>query len=218
MERFGRLVLLALVLCIIGVGLGAAAQSGDYFANYPGGTTEAAYEIHTEELGNPITLGWRVEPAPGGQFTVTTTNRVTASREELELGVANGVAQAQLIIQDEAVRALLENRRSLGPHATFVLPGGARFTTAARETIQGVSVICGMLVDPDRPDRRTFLAITQDPTLPFPPFAQMEQRRASGGTPSSLPVCASLGPLAAGSTERYAVLFRMALSAFSRQP
>lgn len=215
--RWLRLAALSAALAILGF-WGSLAQTGDYFRDYPGGITEATYRVTTGELASPIVLGWRVEPAPGGQLTVTTTNRVTAAPEDLETGVVGGVTRAQLVIQDEAVQALLENAESLRPRATFVLPGGARFVSAERETIQGVPVLCGMLTDPDRPDRRTFLAISGEPALPFPPYVQQEELGASGGVPSSFPVCRSLRTLTRPTAERFVVLFRLELTQLRHQP
>ena len=212
-----RIVLQAAMVTLTGLGLWALAQTSDYFQNYPGGFTQAAYQITSEEVENPLTLTLQIEPSSGGQFTVTTTNRVTARRENLEAAVTNGVAEAQLIIQDEAVQALLENRRNLRPQASFILPGGARFTSADQETITGVSVLCGMLTKPEKPTQRIFLAIAEDPTLPFPPWVQQEEERSSGGSASSLGVCTSLCSLAQQSGRRYAILFRLELLEFERR-
>ncbi len=193
------------------------AQTGDYFQTYPGGFTRAVYQIMTSDLRNPIVLSWQVEPASQEMLTVTTTNQVTARREDLPIGVTSGVAQAQLIIQDEAVRTLLENRKSLGPHLSFILPGGARFDTAARETIAGLSVLCGLLTDPKKPQRRTLLAITEDPTAPFPPFIQLEEEKALGSQASSLELCTSLQPLMDRDARRFGVLFQLKLIEFERR-
>ena len=142
------------LLLVLSAGLWALAQTSDYFQNYPGGFTQAVYQISTEELENPIALSFQVELLAGDLLTVTTTNRVTARRKDLESGVSNGVAQAQLIIQDDAVRSLLENKRNLQPQTIYILPGGARFTSAERETIAGVSVLCGLLIKEDRSEER----------------------------------------------------------------
>ncbi len=198
-----------------------AAQPPQYFQQYPGGYTQADYEIVTEGLDEPIRLSWTVEPAPGpgseDRLKVTTTNEVVARRDQLETEVANGVARAQLLLQDEAVQALLANRESLEPHTTFLLSGGARFVTGARETIAGVPVICGLLTDPEKPDRRTFLAITEDPTVPFPPWMQLEEDRPTGGTPHSLRVCTSLTLTALAPGRRFVEVFRLQLVEFERR-
>ncbi|OGF55657.1 MAG: hypothetical protein A2Z21_01505 [Candidatus Fraserbacteria bacterium RBG_16_55_9] len=216
MRRVLRFLLQVAMATFIALGSWALAQTGDYFQNYPGGFTRAAYQITSEELENPLTLTFQIEPEAGGQFTVTTTNRVTARRENLEAGVTSGVAQAQLIIQDEAVQALLENKRNLRPQASFILPG-ARFTSADRETIAGISVLCGMLTRSEKPAQRIFLAITEDSTLPFPPWIQQEEERSSGGMISSLRVCDSLAPLAQQSEKRYAILFQLELLDYERR-
>ena len=194
-----------------------SAQTSDYFLTYPGGFTESNYRITTEDLDHAIELGWLIEPAGEDELIVTTTNRVTAQRSELELGVLNGIAQAQLIIQSESVRALLENPRSLLPNSTFLVPGGAQFNTADREILLGVSVICGLLTHPDEPEERTILAITEDPTLPFPPFIQQEEFRSTGGLASSLPICQSLNTTLAASTQRFVTTFTLQLTEFERR-
>lgn len=201
----------------MGVGFWVLAQTGDYFQNYPGGFTQATYEITTNELENPILLSFEIEPASADLFTVTSTNRVTARRVDLAMGVTSGVAQAQLLIQDEAVRALLENRKNLRPQTSFILPSGARFTSAERETIAGVSVLCGMLTKPDRPTQRIFLAITEDPTLPFPPWIEQQEERSSGEPVGSFDVCASLLPLAQQSGRSYAEVFELKLTQFAHR-
>lgn len=201
----------------MGAGFWVLAQTGDYFQNYPGGFTQAAYQITTPELVNPILLSFEIEPASADLFTVTSTNRVTARRQDLAMGVTNGVAQAQLLIQDEAVRALLENRKNLRPQTSFILPSGARFTSAERETIAGVSVLCGMLIKPDRPTQRIFLAITADLTLPFPPWIEQQEERSSGGTVGSFDVCLSLLPLAQQSGRSYTKVFELKLTQFEHR-
>ena len=211
--------LAAFGLAGLGVGLAwlAGAQTPNYFQQYPGGFTRAVYEITTEDLADPIRLSWTVEPAAEDRLKVTTTNEVIARRDQLETGVANGVAQAQLLLQDEIVQALLENRESLQPYTTFILSGGARFVTGAQETIAGVPVICGLLTDPEKPHRRTFLAITEDPTVPFPPWMQLEEDRPTGGTPHSLRVCTSLALTALAPGRRFVEIFRLQLVEFERR-
>lgn len=201
----------------LGVGGLVVAQTPNYFQQYPGGYTRAVYEILTEDLEDPIRLSWTVEPASEGRLKVTTTNEVIARRDQLETGVANGVAQAQLLLQDEAIQALLTNRESLEPNTVFILSGGARFVTGARETIAGVPVICGLLTDPEKPNRRTFLAITEDPTVPFPPWMQLEEDRPSGGRPHTLSVCTSLALAALAPGRRFVELFRLQLVEFERR-
>lgn len=201
------------------VGLVTFGQTGDYFQSYPGGRTEVTYEIETAELDGPIELGWRVEPASGDQLTVVTTNRVTASRDALSTGVANGVAQAQLIIQDnDAIQALLENSGNLAPNQTFILPNGSRFRAANRETIQGVSVVCGLLTEPEAEGERIMIAVSDDPTLPFPPFIRQEQRESSGIGIDPLPVCESIKGVLGISTTRYSVPFQLLMTSYERRP
>jgi hypothetical protein len=212
-----RILVNAVLLLVASVALWALAQTSDYFQNYPGGLTQASYQITTEQLESPIWLRFQVEPAPNNRLTVITTNQVTARREELEIGVSNGVAQAQLITQDEAIRSLLENKRNLQPQTTYILPGGAHFRSVERETIAGVSVLCGLLTKPDKPNQRTVLAISEEPTLPFPPAIQQEEQRSSGGTASSLSFCESLRPLLNSAGRRYVTLFQLMLTEFEHR-
>jgi hypothetical protein len=222
--RVGGLALVSLTL--LGLGL-ALAQTGGYFQNYPGGTVRAVYRVATEGLSQPITLGWQVEPVGADPMSgrellkVTTTNEVVAERDELETGVASGMAQIQLVLSDEAVRALLDNRANLQPNQLYILSGGAHFTTGARETIAGVPVLCGVLTDPQKPDRRTFLAIADEPTVPFPPWIQLEENRPAGGGlgPSELGVCRSLSATALiGALGRsFVIVFKLDLIEFERR-
>jgi len=193
-----------------------SAQTIDYFTDYPGGFTETHYEITTRSLANPIELSWIIEPTEGDELIVTTTNRVTAHPQDLELGVLNGIAEAQLIIQSESVRALLENPRNLLPNSTFVVPGGGQFRTAARDVILGVNVICGVLTNSGEPDERILLAITEDPTLPFPPFVRKDRIGATGSMSGQLQVCDSLVPLL-DSEQNFEAEFLLEITVFERE-
>ncbi len=208
------------LLILLGVGaVGPAlfAQTTEYFLQYPGGYTEAVYRIFTENLKNPIELSWEIEEESDSELKVTTRNEIRAQRNELENGVLNGIAQTQLIVQDEAVRALLENRASLTPNTTFIVPGGARFVTRDIEFIQGVEATCGLLTKEDKPDERTILAITKDPTLPFPPFIQFEKTREGASVPvSPLPYCLSVQPLLQTS-KPFLSIFQLQLTEFERR-
>ncbi len=220
MNRTVRWPTLVMVVAFTGLGLIAWAQTRDYFQQYPGGFTHAAYEITTEELANPIIIQWQVEALEGDELRVITTNEVIAPREAFQLGVANGVAQTQLIIQDQAVQALLENRKSLQPNASFILPGGARFTTTDREAIAGVPALCGLLTDPEKPDRRTLLAIAEESTLPFPPWIRLERLRSSGRASEPLRFCRSLVLLlqtASSPSQDFVATFELALTEFERR-
>ncbi len=210
---------IGIALVAVVVGLAAFAQTGDYFDNYPGGRTDITYEVQTAELDGPISLGWRVEPASGDRFNVVTTNRVTASRDALNTGVANGVAQVSNVIQNnDAVQALLENSGSLVPNETFFLPDGAQFQAADQETIQGVSVICGLLTTSDTESERIMIGVADDPTLPFPPFIRQEQRESSGIGIDPLPTCESIKGVLGISLERFSVPFQLLMTAYERQP
>lgn len=211
-----RLLLLFVIALSIGLGTMMYGQTNDYFLQYPGGFTESSYEIRISELENPISLSWKIEATESEALRVTTTNEVIANRADLELGVLNGIAQAQLIIQDESVRALLENRSSLIPNTVFVVPGGARFSTAAEETIKGVDVLCGVLESDDEPDDRTILAISAEPTLPFPPLIQLDELSAAKGLDAPLQHCSSVQPFLVDFGSQFASTFRLELTEFQR--
>jgi len=173
-----RLVLiLALLILIAALGIWSTAQTSGFFQRYPGGTAHAVYQIIDQKLTNPLKLGFDVQPASGDQLTVTTTNQITASRAELDGGgISEGVAAAQLAINDPAVQALMGQQLQMG--TTYVLPGGARFSTDQATTIVGVPVIEGTLTDPQKPDQRTRLAFAEGDaalTLPFPPLIQTQK-------------------------------------------
>lgn len=209
---------IGIALVTLGLGLAAFAQTGDYFESYPGGRTDVTYEIQTAELANPISLGWRVEPASGDGFSVVTTNRVTASRDALSTGVANGVAQVSNVIQNnDAVQALLENSGNLEPNATFFLPNNAQFRAASRETIQGVSVICGLLTQPEAEGERIMIGVADDPTLPFPPFIRQERREESGIGIDPLPACESIKGVLGISLARFSVPFQLLMTSYAHQ-
>lgn len=174
MRRLALILGLLVVIALWGVWI--TAQTSGYFQRYPGGATHAVYQIVDQKLSNPLRLGFDVRPAAGDQLTVTTTNEITASRAELDVGVFEGVAAAQLAVNDPAVQALLGQQLQLG--VTYVLPGGARFSTEQRTTIAGVPVIQGTLTDPQKPDQRTRLAFAEGEatlTLPFPPLIKTEK-------------------------------------------
>lgn len=169
-------MILALLMVVALWGLWSSAQTSGYFQRYPGGTTHAVYQINYQKLTNPLLLSFDVKAAAGDQLTVTTANEITASRTELEGGVFEGVAAVQLAVNDPGVQALLGQQLQLG--VTYVLPGGARFSTEQRTTIAGVPVIAGTLTDPQKPDQRTQLAFAEGDsalTLPFPPLIKTEK-------------------------------------------
>ncbi|MBI1729958.1 hypothetical protein HY229_04090 [Candidatus Acetothermia bacterium] len=217
MRREYRWVLAGVLVVVCGSVL--FAQTSDYFSQYPGGFTQTAYEVLTADLQNPLELGWKVEETADHQLMVTTTNQVLATRNEMENGVVNGIAQTQLIIQDEAVRTLLQNHSSLTPSTTFIVPGGAHFVTGAQETIEGVSALCGVLTTDAKPAERTILAITADPTLPFPPFIQLQKtgENIKGTGSNDLPFCTSVLSVLQNTSQKFTTTFQLRLTAFERR-
>jgi hypothetical protein len=169
-------LVLALFIVIASLGIWSTAQTSGFFQRYPGGTTHAVYQINDPKLTNPLKVGFDVQPASGDQLTVTTTNQITASRAELDGGVAEGVAAAQLAVNDPGVQALMGQQLQIG--INYVLPNGTRFSADQRATIVGLSVIEGTLTDPQKPDQRTQLAFADGDaalTLPFPPLIQTQK-------------------------------------------
>jgi hypothetical protein len=159
------------------VGLWALAQQGGFFQNYPGGTSKSAYRITQEKSNYPILLTMEIQPISADTFTVRTTNEVTGTRTDLERGVLEGLARAQLEVNSESLTAFRKFLPDIQPNTAYVLPNGARFEAGERDKIAGVDVIRGVLTDPKKPNQRTVLALTLNKAVPFPPLLQIDERR-----------------------------------------
>lgn len=177
MKRAKLSLPLGIVLTVLLVGLWALAQQGGFFQNYPGGASKSVYRITQEKATHPIFLIMEIQPVSSDTFTVRTTNEVTGTRTDLEKGVLEGLARAQLEVNSEALTALRRFLGDIQPNNTYVLPNGARFEAQTRDKISGVDVIRGVLTDPKKPQQRTLLALTTHKAVPFPPLLQVEERR-----------------------------------------
>ncbi len=174
----GRVTLpLLLLLTVLGSALWALAQQGGFFQNYPGGASRSVYRITQEKAIHPIFLIMEIQPVGSDIFTVRTINEVTGTRTDLEKGVLEGLARAQLEVNSEAITALRRFLNDIQPNNTYVLPSGARFEAQTRDKIAGVDVIRGVLTDPKKPNQRTALALTTHRAVPFPPLLQVDERR-----------------------------------------
>ncbi len=161
----------------VAVGLWAVAQQGGFFQNYPGGSSKSVYKITQEKSSYPILLTMEIQPIASDTFTVKTTNEVTGTRTDLERGILEGLARAQLEVNSESLTALRKFVADIQPHTVYVLPNGARFEAGERDKIAGVDVIRGVLTDPKKPNQRTILALTLNKAVPFPPLLQIDERR-----------------------------------------
>lgn len=169
---------ITIFLVVVGaVGLWALAQQGGFFQNYPGGASKSVYKITQEKSNYPILLTMEIQPLAGDTFTVKTTNEVTGTRTDLERGILEGLARAQLEVNSESLTALRKFLADIQPHTVYVLPNGARFEAGERDKIAGVDVIRGVLTDPKKPNQRTLLALTLNKAVPFPPLLQIDERR-----------------------------------------
>ncbi len=155
----------------------ALAQQGGFFQNYPGGSSKSVYKITQEKSNYPILLTMEIQPVSVDTFTVRTTNEVTGTRTDLERGVLEGLARAQLEVNSESLTALRKFLADIQPNTVYVLPNGARFEAGERDKIAGVDVIRGVLTDPKKPNQRTLLALTLNKAVPFPPLLQIDERR-----------------------------------------
>ncbi|MCS6937208.1 MAG: hypothetical protein NZ610_02540 [Candidatus Bipolaricaulota bacterium] len=178
-SRRGRGILPLLVVFAL-AGLWALAQQGGFFQNYPGGASKSVYRITQEKSVHPIFLTMEIQPVSADTFTVRTINEVTGTRADLERGVLEGLARAQVEVNSDAITALRRFLNDLQPGNTYVLPNGARFEAQTRDKIAGVDVIRGILTDPKKPTQRTVLALTTQRAVPFPPLLQVEERRGLG--------------------------------------
>ncbi len=177
MKRPKLSLLLVIVLPVMLAGLWALAQQGGFFQNYPGGASKSVYRITQEKATHPIFLIMEIQPLSSDTFTVRTINEVTGTRTDLEKGVLEGLARAQLEVNSEALTALRRFLSDIQPNNTYVLPNGARFEAQTRAMVAGVEVIRGILTDPKKPNQRTVLALTTHKAVPFPPLLQVEERR-----------------------------------------
>lgn len=164
-------------IVLLGIAAGALAQQGGFFQNYPGGTSKSVYKITQEKSTYPILLTMEIQPIASDTFTVKTTNEVTGTRTDLERGVLEGLARAQLEVNSESLIALRKFLPDVQPNTVYVLPNGARFEAGERGKIAGVDVIRGVLTDPKKPNQRAVLALTLNKAVPFPPLLQIDERR-----------------------------------------
>ncbi len=162
---------------LVGIAVGALAQQGGFFQNYPGGTSKSVYRITQEKSAYPMLLTMEIQPIAGETFSVKTTNEVTGTRTDLERGVLEGLARAQLEVNSESLLALRKFLPDIQPNTVYVLPNGARFAAGERDKIAGVDVIRGVLTDPKKPNQRTLVALTLNKAVPFPPLLQIDERR-----------------------------------------
>lgn len=172
-----RALVLVILAGVMALGLWGLAQQGGFFQNYPGGASKSVYKITQEKSSYPIVLVMEIQPISAETFTVKTTNEVTGTRTDLERGVLEGLARAQLEVNSESLTALRKFLPDVQPNTAYVLPNGARFEAGERDKIAGVDVIRGVLTDPKKPNQRTVLALTLNKAVPFPPLLQIEERR-----------------------------------------
>jgi len=173
---------LGAVVALIGGGLAVAQIFG--LGDYPGGSLKVAYEITSEGSESPSTFAMEITPE-GDLFRVKTTSEALEKREDIELGLFGlffmGFSfqpEEEDVIDLTALQALDE--REVEPNKSYVLPGGTRLETGERSNIAGVDVVMGIFTDPDVPDQRAILALSDVTTrklLPFSPLLQVEEKK-----------------------------------------
>lgn len=185
-------LLLGVTLALIGGGAVVVAQIFG-MGDYPGGSLKLAYEITSEESATPSTFAMEVTPEGDDTFRVKTISEAVQKREDLALGLFSLFfmgfhyrPEEEDVIDLTALQALDE--REVEPNKSYVLPGGTRLETLDRSNIAGVDAVMGIFTDPDLPDQRAILALSDLNTrklLPFPPLLQVEEKKDGEFQPAS---------------------------------
>lgn len=181
-----------IALALSGGGLWASAQIFGW-GDYPGGRLSTVYEIEQSNHESGPT-SYIIEIAPDGdRYEVTKTiidRGQTADDLKAGFGLSGIMASIGVRVTPQAdsidlspLSALDEREVEMAPDESYLLPDGARLTTAERAQIAGIDVVMGTYLHPDYPEQRVQIALTDQATntlLYFPPLLVTEKRGADG--------------------------------------
>jgi len=175
-----RIVSLMMIVGLVGIGVSAYAQS-DLDA-FPIGKTEMVYEITTEKMDAPQSLGFTIVSRGDDDYTVSMNIEATGTADQLA-GFGFLFTGAQMSysggenVSYSPLQALMEQRSHLQAGNDYILPGGGSFKDIALVEIAGVQCLQGSFIDPSNADTRTTMAFSVSNPVYMFPFVRVEKER-----------------------------------------
>lgn len=167
-----RIVSLIMIIGLVVIGVSSYAQSD--LDTFPIGTTEMVYQITTEEMDSPQSLGLTLISRGNDNYTLSMTIEASGTADQLA-GFGFLFSGAQMSygggenVSYSALQALMEQRSHLQAGNDYILPGGGSFKNITSVEIAGVQCLQGAFVDPSNADTRTTMAFSiSDPVYMFP--------------------------------------------------
>ncbi|MEA3239863.1 MAG: hypothetical protein U9Q94_08835 [Candidatus Bipolaricaulota bacterium] len=167
-----RIVGLIMIMGLVGIGVSSYAQSD--LDTFPIGTTELVYQITTEEMDSPQSLGLTIISRGDDDYTLSMSIEGSGTADQLaDFGFLFTGAQMSYAggenVSYSPLQALMEQRSHLQAGNDYILPGGGSFKDITLVEIAGVQCLQGSLVDPSNADTRTTMAFSiSDPVYMFP--------------------------------------------------
>ncbi|HDL86690.1 MAG TPA: hypothetical protein ENH11_10280 [Candidatus Acetothermia bacterium] len=175
-----RIVSLIMIMGLVGFGVASYAQS-DLDA-FPIGTTQMVYQITTEKMSAPQSLGFTIVSRGNDDYTVSMNIEASGTADQLAgFGFLFTGAQMSYAggenVSYSPLQALMEQRSHLKAGNDYILPGGGSFKDITSVKIAGVQCLQGSFVDPSNADSRMTMAFSvTDPVYMFP-FVRVEEQR-----------------------------------------
>ena len=167
-----RIASLIVILGLVGFGVAAYAQS-DLDA-FPIGTIQMVYQITTEEMDSPQSLGFTLVSRGNDDYTISMNMEASGTADQLA-GFGFLFAGAQMSygggesVSYSPLQALMEQRSHLQAGNDYILPGGGSFKDITLVEIAGVQCLQGSFIDPSSTDTRMTMAFSiSDPVYMFP--------------------------------------------------
>jgi len=167
-----RIVGLIIIMGLVGIGVSSYAQSD--LDTFPIGTTELVYQITTEEMDSPQSLGLTIISRGDDDYTLSMSIEASGTANQLAgFGFLFTGAQMSYAggenVSYSPLQALMEQRSHLQAGNDYILPGGGSFKDITLVEIAGVQCLQGSFVDPSNADTRTTMAFSiSDPVYMFP--------------------------------------------------
>ncbi|HHR85145.1 MAG TPA: hypothetical protein ENL23_02215 [Candidatus Acetothermia bacterium] len=167
-----RIISLIMILGLVVIGVATYAQSN--LDAFPVGTTQMVYQITTEKMDTPQSLGFTIVSRGNDDYTVSMNIEATGTADQLRgFGFLFTGAQMSYAggenVSYSPLQALMEQRSHLQAGNDYILPGGGSFEDITSLEIAGVQCLQGQFIDPSNADTRTTMAFSiSDPVYMFP--------------------------------------------------
>ena len=175
-----RIVSLIMIIGLVGISISTYAQSDlDVF---PVGTTQMVYQITTEKMDSPQSLGFTIVSRGNDDYTVSMNIEASGTADQLRgFGFLFTGAQMSYAggenVSYSPLQALMEQRSHLQAGNDYILPGGGSFKDIENVEISGVQCLQGEFIDPANADTKTTMAFSiSDPVYMFP-LVHVEESR-----------------------------------------